>query len=77
MKDIEDRIIHVLKEQFISNSYPTAISISLKNDLGLDSLDTIELIMVLETEFDISITDDESYEINTVDQLIKCIKSKL
>ena len=77
MKDIEDRIIHILEEQFISNPYPTARSVSLKNDLGLDSLDTIELIMILETEFDISFTDDEPYEINTVDQLIKCVKSKL
>jgi len=77
MKDIEDRIIHVLKEQFISNPYPNAKSVSLKNDLGLDSLDSIELIMILETEFDISITDEESVEINTVDELIKCIKSKL
>lgn len=77
MKYIEDRVIHVLKEQFITTPYPTTKSVSLKNDLGLDSLDTIELIMVLETEFDISITDDESYEINTVDQLTKCVESKL
>ena len=77
MKDIEDKIIQVLKEQFISKPYPNTRYVNLKIDLGLDSLDIIELIMILETEFDISITDDESYEINTVDQLVKCVKSKL
>ncbi|MBE9461961.1 acyl carrier protein [Dyadobacter subterraneus] len=77
MKTIEDKVITILKERFASRCDPNDLSVRFKNDLGLDSLDTAELIMVVEIEFDICITDDEADEIHTVDQLINCIKNKL
>ena len=45
------------------------------NDLGADSLDTVELIMEFEREFDIQIPDDQAEKIETVGQAIKYIES--
>ena len=45
-------------------------------DLGLDSLDAVELIMAFEEEFDIEITDEEADKIKTVGNAIKCIEEK-
>ena len=51
---------------------PTA---SFTNDLGADSLDTVELIMEFEREFDIQIPDDQAEKIETVGQAIQFIES--
>ena len=48
---------------------------SFTNDLGADSLDTVELIMEFEKEFDIQIPDDQAENIATVDQAVKYIES--
>lgn len=46
------------------------------DDLGADSLDFVEIIMAVEEEFDIEITDDEAEKIDTVEDLVECIKAK-
>ena len=51
---------------------PTA---SFTNDLGADSLDTVELIMEFEREFDIQIPDDQAEKIETVGQAVQYIES--
>ena len=48
---------------------------SFTNDLGADSLDTVELIMEFEKEFDIQIPDDQAENIATVGQAISCIEA--
>ena len=47
------------------------------NDLGADSLDTVELIMALEEEFDIEIPDEQAEKIKTVGEALEHIKSKV
>jgi len=50
---------------------------SLKNDIGLDSLDSVELIMKCENEFDISVTDSEIDTLETIEDIINLIISKV
>ncbi|MDY6932647.1 MAG: acyl carrier protein [Spirochaetota bacterium] len=50
---------------------------SFVDDLGADSLDTVELVMALEEEFDIEIPDEDAESIVTVDDVVKYIESKL
>ena len=49
----------------------------LQNDFGMDSLDTVELIIELEKEFSISIPDDEAEEIKTVGDILNYLETKL
>ncbi|MCD7809882.1 MAG: acyl carrier protein [Erysipelotrichaceae bacterium] len=49
---------------------------SLNDDLGIDSLDAVELSLDLESEFDIEITDDELSSLKTVEDIVKLIESK-
>ncbi len=49
---------------------------SFTNDLGADSLDTVELIMEFEKEFDLAIPDDQAEKISTVGEAIKYIEEK-
>ena len=48
---------------------------SLKNDLGADSLDAVEIIMDIEDEFDVQIADDQADSIQTVGDLVKYIET--
>ncbi len=57
---------------FENEVVPTA---SFTNDLGADSLDTVELIMEFEREFDIQIPDDQAEKIETVGQAVQYIES--
>ncbi|MSR47834.1 MAG: acyl carrier protein [Planctomycetes bacterium] len=50
---------------------------SFVNDLGADSLDTVELVMEFEDEFDVNIPDDEAEKIQTVGDAIKYIKERV
>lgn len=50
---------------------------SFKNDLGADSLDTVELIMEFEREFEINISDEDAEKINTVGEAIKYIQQQV
>jgi len=74
-KTIEERVI----EQIQLNSGVSKEDIlpakSLVDDLGMDSLDTIETIMSIEEEFDIEIPDEDAERINTVQQAIDYIKA--
>jgi acyl carrier protein len=53
------------------------ININLRNDLGADDLDMIEILEALEEEFDIEMDDDDLDDIETMKQLIDCVKSYL
>jgi acyl carrier protein len=75
VQDIEGRVKEIIIEQLgvdASEVNPTA---SFVNDLGADSLDTVELVMALEEEFDIEIPDEEAEKIQTVGQAVDYIKS--
>ncbi len=75
MCNIENRIKKIISDQLNVKLEDIKNEKSFTNDLGADSLDVIELIMALEEEFDIEISDDEAEKINTVQSAIDCINS--
>ena len=67
---IEERIIKIVAEQLGSGEDEITNESSFIDDLGADSLDTVELVMALEEEFDIEIPDDDAEKIATVQAAI-------
>lgn len=70
MSSIEERVKKIVIEQLGVNEDQVVISASFVDDLGADSLDTVELVMALEEEFDTEIPDEEAENITTVQQAI-------
>ena len=74
MASVEERVKDIVSEQLGVDKDKVTPETSLVNDLGADSLDTVELVMELEEEFDITIPDDAAEKIQTVGQAIKFIQ---
>ncbi|EKD45748.1 MAG: acyl carrier protein [uncultured bacterium] len=75
MPTIEERVKKIIAEQLgVSESEITSES-SFVDDLGADSLDTVELVMALEEEFGTEIPDDEAEKITTVQQAVEYVQS--
>jgi acyl carrier protein len=72
---VEERVIDIVAEQLGVSKDQITRDTSFVNDLGADSLDTVELVMELEEEFDINIPDDAAEKIQTVGQAIDHIKA--
>jgi acyl carrier protein len=70
---VEQRVIEIVAEQLGVDQDRINRETSFVNDLGADSLDTVELVMELEEEFDINIPDDAAEKIQTVGQAIDFI----
>ena len=77
MSDIEQRVKKIVAEQLGANEADVKNSSSFVDDLGADSLDTVELVMALEEEFDCEIPDEEAEKINTVQLAIDYINTHL
>ena len=75
MSTIEDRVKKIVVEQLGVSEDQVAPEASFVDDLGADSLDTVELVMALEEEFDTEIPDDEAEKITTVKQAIEYIQA--
>jgi acyl carrier protein len=75
MENIEQRVKKIVAEQLGVNEADVKNESSFVNDLGADSLDTVELVMALEEEFECEIPDEEAEKINTVQQAIDYINS--
>jgi acyl carrier protein len=73
MSDIATRVKALIVEKLGVEESEVTPEASFTNDLGADSLDTVELIMELEKEFDISIPDEQAEKIQTVGQAIDYI----
>ncbi len=71
---VEDRVIEIVSEQMGVSKDQVTRETSFVNDLGADSLDTVELVMEFEEEFDITIPDEEAEKIRTVGQAIAYIE---
>ena len=72
---VEERVIGIVAEQLSIGADEIKNESSFIDDLGADSLDTVELVMALEEEFDIEISDDEAENISTVQTAIDYINS--
>jgi acyl carrier protein len=72
MSNIEERVKKIVAEQ-LGVKEDIANDASFVDDLGADSLDTVELVMALEEEFECEIPDDEAEKITTVQQAIDYI----
>ena len=70
---VEQRVIDIVAEQLGVEKEKIKSESNFVNDLGADSLDTVELVMELEEEFDISIPDDAAEKIQTVGEAVKHI----
>ena len=75
MSSVEERVKKIVAEQLGANEDQVTPEASFVDDLGADSLDTVELVMALEEEFDTEIPDDEAEKITTVQQAIDYIKA--
>ena len=70
MDNIEQRIKKIVAEQLGVSEADVKKESSFVNDLGADSLDTVELVMALEEEFECEIPDEQAEKINTVQEAI-------
>lgn len=75
MSSVEARVTKIVAEQLGVNEAEVSKASSFVNDLGADSLDTVELVMALEEEFDCEIPDEEAEKITTVQQAIDYINA--
>ncbi|NLF29364.1 MAG: acyl carrier protein [Planctomycetes bacterium] len=71
--NIEEKVIDIVSEQMGVDKSEITRETSFVNDLNADSLDTVELVMEFEDQFDLSIPDDEAEKIQTVGQAIDYI----
>ena len=72
---VEEKVKNIVAKQLGVGEDEVKNESSFIDDLGADSLDTVELVMSLEEEFDIEITDDEAENILTVQAAVNHIKS--
>ena len=77
MSNIEERVIKIVTEQLGVKEEEVQTSASFVEDLGADSLDTVELVMALEEEFETEIPDEEAERITTVQLAIDYINEHI
>jgi acyl carrier protein len=75
MEKVEERIKKIVAEQLGVNETEVKNESSFVDDLGADSLDTVELVMALEEEFECEIPDEQAEKIHTVQKAIDYINS--
>ena len=77
MSDIASRVKEIIVDKLGVDENEVTPKASFTNDLGADSLDTVELIMEFEKEFNIGIPDDQAENIETVGEAIKYIEDNV
>ena len=75
MSTVEERVTQIVVEQLSVKKEEVNLESSFVDDLGADSLDTVELVMALEEEFNCEIPDEEAEKITTVEQAIDYINN--
>ncbi len=76
MSEIADKVKKIIVDKLGVDESEVSAEASFTEDLGADSLDTVELIMEFEKEFDISIPDEKAENIQTVGQAIEFLEAK-
>ena len=77
MSDVKSKVISIIVDKLGVDEGEVASEASFTNDLGADSLDTVELIMEFEKEFNIAIPDEQAENIQTVGEAIKYIEENM
>ena len=77
MSDIKTRVISIIVDKLGVAESEVTNEASFTNDLGADSLDTVELIMEFEKEFNISIPDDQAEQIGTVGAAVAYLEANV
>ena len=77
MKNLEKKVKEIIIDKLGIEESEATDSANFTNDLGADSLDTVELIMEFEKEFNISIPDEDAEKIGTVGQAISYLKKNV
>jgi acyl carrier protein len=75
-KTIEDKVKDIIVEQLGVNPEQVTPQAKFIEDLGADSLDTVELVMAFEEEFNVEVPDEEAEKLQTVGDVIKYIEDK-
>jgi acyl carrier protein len=76
-KSIEDRVKEIIVEQLGVNPEQVTPAAKFIEDLGADSLDTVELVMAFEEEFNVEVPDEEAEKLQTVGDVIRYIEDKV
>ena len=77
MSDLEEKVKDIIVEELGVEKDKLADSASFMEDLGADSLDTVELVMAFEKEFDIDIPDEEAEKLRTVGDAMHYLHEKM
>lgn len=75
--EIEEKVVQIVSEQLSVDKGELSRETSFVNDLNADSLDTVELVMELEDEFDLTIPDEEAEKLKTVGSAIDFIQKHI
>lgn len=75
-KSIEDRVKEIIVEQLGVNADQVTTEAKFVEDLGADSLDTVELVMAFEEEFEIEVPDEEAEKLQAVGDVVAYINSQ-
>lgn len=75
-KSIEDRVKEIIVEQLGVNADQVTPEAKFVEDLGADSLDTVELVMAFEEEFEIEVPDEEAEKLQAVSDVVSYINSQ-
>ena len=75
MSDVDEKVKDIIVEELGGEREKLTDAASFMEDLGADSLDTVELVMALEEEFETEIPDEEAEKITTVQQAVDYIKA--
>ncbi len=76
-EEIEQKVVSIVSEQMGVDRAEISLETSFINDLNADSLDTVELVMELEDEFDLTIPDEEAEKIQTVGAAVSFIQKHM
>lgn len=76
MADVLERVTKIIVDRLGVEEADVKLEASFKEDLGADSLDVVELVMELEDEFDMEISDEDAEKITTVEDAVNYIKAQ-